>query len=81
MDKFEKHIRDNSSLFDEHKADADKMWAHIKKALDEPTINEKRKSLWQHNFLRVAASIVIIFGLFTINNVLNNRIENNNIAN
>jgi len=79
MDKFEKQIQENKILFDEHKADTDKMWANISAALDEPKVIEKPKKIWLKNLLRVAASIVIVFGLFSVINNLKQ--ETNNIAN
>jgi len=75
MDKFEKHIKENKLLFDEHKADINKMWANIETALDETDTKEKPKKLWQNIFLRIAASILILLGLFTISNNLNKQPE------
>lgn len=77
MDKFEKHIRKNQSQFDEHNVDADKLWANIETALDDDTITtEKPKRLWQNDFLKIVASIVIVFGLFTLTNSLNKQPKN-----
>ncbi len=68
MDKFEKHIRENKNLFDEHKADTDRLWANIETALEDTTVVEEPKRFWQNNFLKIAASIVIVFGLFALSN-------------
>ena len=61
MDHFEKHIRDNKSLFDEHKADRAKLWAKIESELDHSS--PKVVPLWKSSFFKVAASVVLIMGL------------------
>ena len=61
MDEFEKHIRDNKDLFDGHKADRDKMWASISSQLEKP--KTKVIPLWKSPLFKVAASIVLVFGL------------------
>ncbi len=61
MDNFEKHIRENKALFDEHKADKAKLWNSIVKELN--TAETKVVPLWKSPMLRVAASIVLILGL------------------
>lgn len=58
MDDFEKHIRKNRELFDDHKADKDKLWANIAKELKDNSPKVKR--LWQSNLFKVAASIILI---------------------
>lgn len=70
MDKFEKHIKENISFFNEHKADSDKMWSNIENALNEQETIEKPRKKWRNNYLfKIAASIAILLGLFTfINN-------------
>ncbi|MFK7813471.1 MAG: hypothetical protein AB8B59_13340 [Maribacter sp.] len=61
MDNFEKHIRENTSEFDEHKTDRSKMWANISKELE----MEKPKviPLWKSPKLRIAATFLILLGL------------------
>ncbi|WP_435624430.1 hypothetical protein [Flagellimonas sp.] len=61
MDNFEKHIRDNASQFDEHKADRAKLWANISAELqkEEPKIIP----LWKRPVFRVAASVILLMGL------------------
>ena len=61
MDNFEKHIRENATAFDDHKANRSKMWAKISKELEveEPKVIP----LWKSSKLRVAATLLILFGL------------------
>ena len=61
MDNFEKHIRENASEFDEHKADRSKMWANISQELDA----EKSKviPLWKSPKLRIAATLLLLLGI------------------
>ena len=66
MDEFEKHIRKNSSLFDDHKADKAKIWNAISKELNE--VEPKIIPIWKSNKIRIAASILIFIGLFGIFN-------------
>ncbi|WP_276166863.1 hypothetical protein [Zobellia alginiliquefaciens] len=61
MDNFEKHIRENKALFDDHKADRGKMWANIEAQL-EPA-KPKVVPLWKSPMLRIAASVLIILGI------------------
>lgn len=65
MDGFEKHIRNNRSQFDEHKADRGKMWAHIQAGLDEKKAEDmpKIKPIWKRGWFMMAASIAIVVGL------------------
>tara|TARA_R110001606_G_scaffold343087_1_gene491641 strand:- start:355 stop:900 length:546 start_codon:yes stop_codon:yes gene_type:complete len=58
MDYFEKHIRDNKALFDEHKADRAKMWSKIE--LELSNTEPKVVPLWKSPILRVAASVVLL---------------------
>lgn len=78
MDNFEKHIRKNKQLFNEYTPDKAKMWAAISNELNE----EKSKviPLWKTTKFRVAASIVLIIGIFSIIG-LNFNNPNNNVAN
>ena len=62
MDKFEKHIRDNREAFDMERADRGKLWANIESQLHQPKVIP----LWKSTKLRVAASIIILFGLATV---------------
>ena len=66
MDEFEKHIRKNKSLFDDHRADKAKIWDVISKELNE--VEPKVIPIWKSNKMRIAASILIIVGLFSIFN-------------
>ncbi len=58
MDDFEKHIRKNKDLFDDHKADKDKLWANIAKELKDDSRPVKR--LWQSKLFKIAASIILV---------------------
>ena len=61
MDNFEKHIRENASEFSEHKADRSKMWAKISQELETET--PKVIPLWKSPKLRIAATLLLLFGL------------------
>ncbi|UOY06416.1 hypothetical protein L0P88_21150 [Muricauda sp. SCSIO 64092] len=61
MDNFEKHIRENAAQFNEHKADRAKLWANISAELHQP--EPKVIPLWKRPMLRIAASIVLLFGI------------------
>ena len=61
MDNFEKHIRENANLFDEHKADSSKLWANISAELEIP--KPKVIPLWKRPVLRIAASLVLLVGI------------------
>jgi len=65
MDGFEKHIRNNRSQFDEHKADRDKMWKHIQRGLDKGQQTKEAKVIpfWKRSWFMIAASITIVVGL------------------
>ncbi|MFI1773720.1 hypothetical protein [Thalassobellus citreus] len=71
MDDFEKNIRENRSLFDEHKADRSKLWANIESKLNEPEAKPKVISLWNKPMFKVAATIVIALGIFSLVNTIN----------
>ncbi len=83
MDDFEKNIRDNKSLFDEHKADRSKLWANIESKLDTPKAKPKVIKLWHKPMFKVAATIVIALGIFSLVNTMNTNSEtqNNSFAN
>lgn len=81
MDNFEKNIRDNKALFDVHKADKSKLWANIEPRLESPKQKVKTIRLWNTPVFKVAATIIIALGVFTlINTRLNNNSEQNNFA-
>ncbi|WP_116768964.1 hypothetical protein [Maribacter litoralis] len=61
MDQFEKHIRDNKAVFDDHRADREKIWANIASQLNEE--RTKEIPLWKSPMLRIAASILILLGI------------------
>jgi len=61
MDNFEKHIRENAAEFDEHKADKEKMWAHIAGELKAEA--PKVVPLWRSPMLRIAATLLILLGI------------------
>lgn len=61
MDNFEKHIRENVSEFDEHKADRSKMWAKISKELE--VEQPKVIPLWKSPMLRIAATLLLLIGI------------------
>ncbi|MFS4455492.1 hypothetical protein [Maribacter sp. 2304DJ31-5] len=61
MDNFEKHIRENSGLFDEHKANRKKMWLQITSKLKDERF--KVIPLWKSPILKIAASIILILGI------------------
>mgnify|MGYP003635710581 CR=1 FL=1 len=65
MTDFEKHIRENKLLFDEHKADRSKLWANIEKELI-PEQPSKVIRFWRSPFLKIAASIFIALGIYTV---------------
>lgn len=64
MDYFEKHIRNNKALFDEHQADRFKMWAKIESELSHS--KPKVVPLWRSPLFRVAASIVLVLFLSSL---------------
>ncbi|MEZ4970917.1 MAG: hypothetical protein R2814_14905 [Flavobacteriaceae bacterium] len=64
MDYFEKHIRNNKALFDEHRADRSKMWAKIESELSNP--KPKVVPLWRTPLFRIAASIVVVLFLSSL---------------
>ena len=61
MDNFEKHIQDNRELFDEHKADKEKLWINIVAELK--TKDTKVVPLWKSPMVRIAAGIVLLLGI------------------
>ncbi len=81
MDDFEKHIKENKVLFDEYKADKNKIWANIEAGLNTPTSKPKVIKLWNTAAFKVAAIILIALGLFSLVNIFNNtEIEQQNTS-
>lgn len=86
MDNFEKHIQENKELFDDQKADKRKMWDAISIELDAvEIISVKVIPLWRRPLFKIAASILVLLGLFTIVgplviNLTNTGIETNYAA-
>ncbi len=78
MNDFEKHIRENKALFDEHKADKSKLWANIEARLDKPDQNIKTIKLWNTVAFKVAATIILALGLFSIINIGINMTDSQN---
>ena len=72
MDNFEKQIKENKALFDEHKADREKLWANIESKLDKTETKEPKViKLWISNVAKIAAILVVALGLFSVVNTLN----------
>ncbi|PCJ97196.1 MAG: hypothetical protein COA50_06035 [Flavobacteriaceae bacterium] len=65
MDELEKYIREHKSSFNEHKVDRQKLWENIAPKLDQKPA-PKVIRLWQSPFLKVAASILVLLGMFTV---------------
>ncbi len=61
MDNFEKHIRENASAFDEHKADRAKMWAKISEELQ--PAQPKVIPLWKRPMAKIAATLLLLLGI------------------
>ncbi|MHA7059010.1 hypothetical protein ACWGOQ_0017425 [Aquimarina sp. M1] len=68
MSDFEKYIKENKLLFDEHKADKTKLWERIASELDATSEIKKVKTirLWKSPFVKIAASFLILLGVFSI---------------
>ncbi len=83
MDNFEKNIKENIALFDEYKADKSKLWSNIEAGLNSPISKPKVIKLWNRPAFKLAATIVIALGLFSLVNVFSNREieQQNHIAN
>lgn len=61
MDNFEKHIRNNLAVFDEHKADRSKMWANISQEIAAP--EPKVIPLWKSSLVQIAATLLLLVGI------------------
>lgn len=61
MDNFEKHIRENATEFDEHRAERAKMWGNIAAELKAQEPNAI--PLWKSPILKIAASVLLFIGL------------------
>ena len=80
MDDFEKHIRENKHLFDEHTVDKQKLWQYIDSEIN--TINTvKTVKLWQSPIMKIAATIIILIGVFSLTNIFITSNEQNDFAN
>ncbi|TGV01537.1 hypothetical protein [Flavivirga rizhaonensis] len=82
MDNFEKYIKENKALFDVHKADKSKLWENIESGLNKPESKTKTIKLWSNPLFKVAATVIIALGVFSIINIslvsgANNSIQNN----
>ncbi len=62
MDDLEKHIQKNRHLFDEYKADRQKIWQNIESDLDASKIIY----LWNLSGIKIAATILILVGAFSM---------------
>lgn len=67
-DNFEEYIKENKALFDVHKADKSKLWATIESGLNKP--ETKTIKLWSNPIVKVAATVVIALGLFSLINTI-----------
>lgn len=70
MNDLEKHIKENRLLFDEHKADKAKMWQQIENGL--ATKPKKSFNVFSSPFMKVAASIFMLLGVYTVINFILN---------
>lgn len=80
MDDFEKYIKENKLLFDDHKPDRAKLWRHIDAELN-VTSKEKTAKLWLSPFIKVAATIIILIGVFSLTTIFTASNESNDFAN
>jgi hypothetical protein len=64
MDNFEKHIRENVSEFEVHKADRSKMWTKISQELEveEPKV----VPFWKSPMLKIAAALLLLLGIASV---------------
>lgn len=74
MDNFEKHIRENKSLFDDHKVDKEKLWTHISNDLNHK--ETKVKTLWKSPMVKIAAILLLLLGIATTIDVTVNHNRN-----
>jgi len=79
MDNFEKNIRENRALFDEYKVDKSKLWDNIASKLDKPEAKPKVIKLWNTTAFKIAATVIITLGLFSLIN-FNNVDQQNSLA-
>ncbi len=81
MDNFEKNIKENKALFDVYKADKSKLWANIESRLESPEQKVRAIRLWNTPVFKIAATIIIALGLFSLINIgLNSSSEQNSFA-
>lgn len=62
MDNFERHIRNNASLFDQHRPDRDKIWSAITENFDHRDM-VVHVPLWRLSIVRFAACFIFLVGL------------------
>ncbi len=62
MDELEKYIKENKHLLNEQKADKEKLWQNIEPRLEK----SKTKYLWGLSGLKIAATILIVVGMFSM---------------
>lgn len=70
IDNFEKYIIENRSQFNYHEADKNKLWANIESKLNKPKPISKILWLRRSNIVRVAATLIIVLGLFYVVNIM-----------
>ncbi|MDH7448234.1 hypothetical protein [Aquimarina sp. 2201CG14-23] len=80
MDDFEKHISKNRHLFDEHTVDKNKLWEHIESELN-PVSKVKTVKLWQSPMIKIAATIIILIGVFSLASIFTASNQSSNVAN
>ncbi|WP_299251466.1 hypothetical protein [uncultured Aquimarina sp.] len=80
MDNFEKYIKENKLLFDEHKPDKAKLWQHIDIELN-ATSKEKIVPFWRSPMIKIAATIIILIGVFSLTTIFTASNESSNFAN
>ncbi|TPN82078.1 hypothetical protein [Aquimarina algicola] len=67
MDDLEKYIIDNKNKFEEHNPDVSKIWSAIESQLPD----QKKYKIYNLAWFKVAASILIIIGTFSIMSRIN----------
>ncbi|UOB17243.1 hypothetical protein [Abyssalbus ytuae] len=66
IDKFEKYIRENKDVFDDQKADKNKLWMNIQKGLENPESTTPTVPIRKFTLLKLAAGFVFLIGLAAI---------------
>ncbi|WP_299248331.1 hypothetical protein [uncultured Aquimarina sp.] len=80
MDDFEKYIKENKLLFDEHKPDRTKLWSHIDAELN-ADFKEETVTFWRSPMIKIAAAVVILIGVFSLTTIFTASHESNDFAN